>query len=191
MPDLALELEAPSRRFPARLEVIYHNDASITHDEDSQLRDLFFSSFTYNPVFLARRYLKECPAHRWLVKSAGGEIVAHTAVHEKTIDTVDGNLLIGGVAEVCVAPSHRGLGLVKRMLQAVDEWLKARPIEFAMLFGDARIYASSGYFPLRNELRATNSLSRHWNPFCGKPMFKCLSVRPWPTGLIDLRGPTF
>lgn len=185
-----LTLESPARR-PASLEVIYRSDSSVTGDEDGQLRDLFFSSFSYNPIFLARRYLKQCPAHRWLVKGEGGEIVAHTAVHEKTIGTASGDLRVGGVAEVCVDSNHRGLGLVKAMLRSVDFWLQSRPIDFAMLFGDARIYASSGYLPMTNELRAANALSRHWNPFCGKPMIKCLSDRPWPAGLIDLRGPTF
>ncbi len=184
---------APEISRPRRLssEVSYRRDEAITDREDRQLRDLLFSCFTYNPTFLTRRYLRQCPEHRWIVKNDAGEIVAHAALHEKTIGIPSGDLLVGGVAEVCVASTHRGLGLVKALLQTIDEWLQARPIDFAMLFGDPEIYASSGYLPMRNELRAANSLSRHWNPFCGKPMIKCLSPHPWPAGVIDLRGPTF
>jgi len=171
--------------------IIYRSDEAITDDEDRELRSLFFSCFSFNPIFLARRYFKERPGHRWLIKSPAGEIVAHAALHEKTIGTESGDLLIGGVAEVCVATNHRGLGISKELLLAIDQWLGARGVAFAMLFGQPQVYASSGYVPIQNELRADNLLSRHWIPFCGTPMIKSLSQTAWPRGIIDLRGPTF
>lgn len=171
--------------------IIYRSDAAITDDEDRELRNLLFSCFSFNPIFLTRRYFRQSPGHRWLVKGPAGEIVGHAAIHEKSVGTESGDLLIGGVAEVCVAANHRGLGLSKELLRSIDEWLKARGIAFAMLFGQPPVYASSGYVPIENELKTDSLLSQHWNPFCGTPMIKSLTQIPWPRGVIDLRGPTF
>ena len=171
--------------------ILYRSDEAITEKEDRELRNLLFSCFSFNPIFLARRYFIQRPGHRWLAKGPAGEIIAHAALHEKTIGTESGDLLIGGVAEVCVATKHRGLGISKELLQPIDQWLRARSIAFAMLFGQPPVYASSGYVPIQNELRADNLLTGHWNPFCGTPMIKTLSPAPWPRGIIDLRGPTF
>ncbi|MDR3402182.1 MAG: GNAT family N-acetyltransferase [Chthoniobacter sp.] len=171
--------------------IIYRSDETVTGDEDRQLRSLLFSCFSFNPVFLARRYFIQRPGHRWFAKSSAGDIVAHAALHERTIGAESEDLLIGGIAEVCVATNHRGLGISKELLQSIDQWLKGRGIAFAMLFGQPQVYASSGYVPIQNKLRAKNLLSRYANPFCGTPMIKSLSQTSWPRGTIDLRGPTF
>jgi hypothetical protein len=83
--------------------------------------------------------------------------------------------------------------MAKALLQSIDQWLDERDIAFAMLFGEPRVYASSGYVPVRNELRTADLLSRRWNPLCGRAMVKVLpqSAMPWPSGVIDLRGPAF
>ncbi len=180
--------QTPSQTRPP---VIYRSDEAVTDDEDRQLRGLFFSCFSYNPIFLARRYLKRRPGHRWMVKTETGEIVGHAALHERVIGTETGELRVGGVAEVCVAPAHRGLGITKQLLRSVDQWLQAQDIGFGMLFGEPKIYASSGYVPIQNELRVENWWGRRWNPFHGKAMVKAHTPSPWPRGTIDLRGPTF
>lgn len=171
--------------------IVYRSDQAITVDEDRELRNLLFSCFSFNPIFLARRYFRQRPGHRWLVTTTAGEIIAHAAVHERTIGTETGELLIGGVAEVCVATKHRGMGLSKDLLQSIDQWLKARDIAFAMLFGRPQFYQSSGNVPIQNKLRPNHLLSRLWIPFGGTPMIKTLLQIPWPSGIIDLRGPTF
>ena len=119
------------------------------------------------------------------------EMVAHLAVLEKWIGTERGDLKIGGVAEVCVATAYRRHRQAARLIRAAHDWMRGNGFEFAMLFGQPGIYQSSGYALIENEIAATNSLARHWNPFCGKPMIHRLSDKPWPEGRIDLRGPTF
>ena len=171
--------------------IIYRSDEAITDDEDRELRKLLFSCFSFNPVFLVRRYFKQRPGHRWLFKNEAGEIVAHAALHEKMIGTESGDLLVGGVADVCVATDHRGLGISKVLLQSMEQWLKARGIAFAMLFGRPRVYASSGYVPIQNELKAGNLLSWRRISLRGTPMVKSLSQTVWPRGVINLRGPKF
>ena len=168
----------------------YREDASLTEQEDSELRRLLFSCFPHEPLFLKRRYLKERPLHRWLV-SDGGRIIAHSAVHEKILGSASGEIRIGGIAEVCVSTKHRGRGLAKEMLNAIHAWLPANGIAFAVLFGHPRVYLSSGYSVIRNELSCENALLRQLNPFGGKPMVRRLTEAPWPAGLIDLRGPSW
>ena len=167
----------------------YREDASLTEKEDSQLRRLLFACFPHERLFLKRRYLKERPLHRWLVSD--GEIIAHSAVHDKILGSASGEIRIGGIAEVCVSAKHRGRGLAKEMLNAIHAWLPANGTSFAVLFGHPRVYLSSGYHVIRNELGCENALARQLNPFGGKPMVKCLTEAPWPEGVIDLRGPTW
>jgi GNAT superfamily N-acetyltransferase len=190
-PDMAApSLELPTLN-PSKSTVLYRSEETVTGEEDRQLRNLLFSCFSYNPIFLARRYLRKRPGHRWMVSDTEGEIVAHAALHEKIIGTETGDLLIGGIAEVCVASPHRGRGIARDLLSSMDQWLKARDIPFAMLFGEPRVYTSSGYVPIQNDLRTENWLGQPWNPFRGTPMIKSHSPTPWPSGMIDLRGPTF
>ena len=169
----------------------YRPDASITLNEDRQLRRLLFGCFPHEPVFFTRRYVKRPPAHRWLVFTPAGEIVGHAAIHDIILGTGMGELAVGGIAEVCVASKHRGRGLSKQLMKTMHASLAARGIPFALLFGQPKVYAASGYVAIDNEIRADNSLARHWNPFCGKPLVKRLANAPWPDGAIDLRGPTF
>jgi predicted N-acetyltransferase YhbS len=181
----------PSTKSHIDWMLVHMDEAAITSEDDRKLRRLLRTSFPYEPALLTRRFVKQPPAERWMVMDGGGEFIAHAALHEKMIGTEEGDISVGGVAEICVAADHRGCGLVKQMLQSIHDKLGMRGVPFAMLFGQPKIYKSSGYAVISNPLRADNSLARHWNPFCGKPMIHQLSVREWPDGVIDLRGPTF
>jgi GNAT superfamily N-acetyltransferase len=172
-------------------EWIYRPDAAMTEDEDRRLRRLLVSCFAYNPYFRFRRFHLERPGHHWVARNAAGQFVAHAAVHEKVLGTGSGEIRVGGVADVCVAADHRGLGILKTMLGTIHDWMAAREMPFSMLFGQPRIYASSGYVVIGNELHASNSIARRWFPTKGKPMIKSLAGILWPNCSIDLRGPTF
>ena len=172
-------------------EIVHCKDSAISVSADRALRRLLSTSFPFNPVFLWRRHLRERPGHRWLIMDLDGEIIAHAALHEKTISINGQDVRIGGVAEVCVAARHRGRGLSKALLSTVHEWLHLRQIPFAMLFGKPKLYVSSGYAMISNALLTTNSFLRGGNPFRGKPMIKSISGERWKTGCVDLRGPTF
>jgi GNAT superfamily N-acetyltransferase len=172
-------------------EWIYRPDAALSEDEDRRLRRLLVSCFAYNPYFRFRRFHLERPGHHWLARSASGRFVAHAAVHEKVLGAECGEIQVGGVADVCVAADHRGLGILKAMLGTIHDWIAARQMPFSMLFGKPRVYASSGYSVIGNELHASNSIARSWMPMKGKPMVKSLANIPWPNCSIDLRGPTF
>ena len=106
------------------ISIVHRLDAEIFGPEDHELRRLLLASFPYATALLTRRYIREVPAHRWLVRSSSGELIAHTAAHDKFISAGSRGIRIGGIAEVCVAYHSRGTGLVGRMLNEAHAWMK-------------------------------------------------------------------
>ena len=144
-------------------------DAAVDAVLDRQLRELLSLCFT-----------KPC------------ELIAHIAVHDKQIGTAAGELRMAGIAEVCVHPQYRGRGLVRDLLATAHAWLAAQGIPVAMLFGDKKHYASSGYRNISNPIRHRNSETGVWiTEPSDWAMVKPRGNLDWPAGVVDLRGPTF
>jgi predicted N-acetyltransferase YhbS len=181
----------PALSSPREFSIVHRPDAEISDAEDHELRRLLFACFPYETVLLNRRYIRQAPAQRWLVRAASGELIAHAAAHDKMISAGGGEVRIGGIAEVCVAHHFRGRRLVGRMLAEAHGWMQSVGIPFAMLFGQPKVYGSSGYSVIANPILVENTLTHHWNPFKGKPMIRRIATKPWPDGPVDLRGPTF
>ena len=167
-------------------------DTAVDAALDRQLRELLSLCFTgpVNEVFRDRRYFKEPPRWRWFVP--GNPLIAHIAVHDKIIGTTAGDVRIAGIAEVCVHPDHRGHGWVRQLLAAAHPWLAAQGIPFAMLFGLAKHYSSSGYRNVNNPLRHFDADKKIWKTESfDNVMVRSFGAQEWPAGLVDLRGPTF
>jgi hypothetical protein len=165
-------------------------ESAVDETLDGQLRDLFSACFPKEECFRHRRYWRLPPERRWFVRDGGSRLASHACVHTLTMGSDAGDLPVGLVAEVCVRPDFRGLGLVRRMLAELHSWLTANGHEFAMLFGPAEVYSSSGYEKVANVLRSTDwpnsNIVEAANP---STMIRQLGFNPWPAGLIDLRGP--
>lgn len=127
-------------------------DAAVDDALDLELRALLSTCFTgpQDSVFKHRRYFNEPPAHRWCIRGEDGTLAAHLAVHERTLLAEGRSFPVGGLAEVCVHPSYRGRGYLKALVAEAHRWLKEHDYAFAVLFGDSRYYASSGYIPVTN-----------------------------------------
>ena len=159
---------------------------------DRQIRELLVICFPHESVFATQRFLYEKPKYRWCVFSNETQLIAHTALHIKKIKTVSGEYEIGGVAEVCVHPEFRRKGLVRAMMSRIDELLLSERIPFSMLFGQGKIYHSSGYFEVKNKIRCYNPKTDEWIiKVDNDAKYKELSDLKWPEGLIDLQGPMF
>jgi predicted acetyltransferase len=171
-------------------EICYLADDDVDKNLDLELRELLFSCFKQQR-FADRRFCHEMPEHRWIVRDESGTLVAHMAVHEKTIVTSAGPMEIGGVAEVCVHESQRGHGWVKRMLKDVHIWMRDRGLLFSLLFGNHNVYSSSGYVPVTNVTRCKeengDEKCKQRSGFMMCPLGDTL----WPEGEIDLCGSTF
>jgi len=169
-------------------------DVNVDAALDRQLRALLALCFTKpcDAVFRDRRYFHEPPRWRWFMRGAPAEVIAHIAVHDKRIGTAAGELRVAGIAEVCVQPQQRGRGLVRDLLAAAHTWLAAHDVPVAMLFGDQKVYMSSGYRNITNPIRSQNPATGVWvvGP-SDWAMVKPLHDLDWPAGVVDLRGPTF
>ena len=174
-----------------RIEYLQDRDVSAVLDE--QLRALLSTCFTgpHNRRFRWQRYYQEIPQHRWLIREPG-RVIAHLATHEKRIGTAAGDFAICGIAEVAVHPDFRGRGLVKQLLAPAHAAFAREGVPFSFLFGNSKVYGSSGYVPVSNALRHFDFTCHEWlvRPLA-HALVKPLGATPWPEGEIDLRGPVF
>ena len=175
-----------------RLE--YVREPNVTEQLDGELRALISGCFNSpEDAFLKhQRWVREMPLHRYLLRDEGGQLIAHAAVHEKRIGVGDGELMVGGMAEVCVLTSQRGRGHVRRLLEAAHAGMLERGIRYALLLGDLAVYASSGYRAVEAPIRRLNHQTQAVEfGLMDKVLYKPLTDQPWPTGAVDLRGPLF
>jgi len=174
--------------------VEYLPDSSVDDRLDRELRDLLTACFTDpdSAIFQERRYARELPQHRWVIRTSQGEIIAHVAAHEKVVEALGRPFRVGGISEVCVHPDFRGRGFVKTMLAAAHKWLASREFSFAVLGGDSRVYRSSGYVEVQNLLHDSINLAgeKKREPVPGAMAYE-LSPEPWPSGEAFLPGLTF
>ena len=175
------------------MNVKYVKDSDVDADLDQRLRELLSICFIKpgDEVFRARRYFKECPAHRWLICDDKNRLIAHVALHEKMVVSSGQEIPIGGIAEVCVHPEFRGQGLVRRLLSECHNWLRAHGYVFALLFGEPKVYTSSGYVLISNllqEIKAEDGTIK-WEPVAA--MVCELGETGWPQHNVHLPGQTF
>ncbi|HYO96866.1 MAG TPA: GNAT family N-acetyltransferase [Polyangiaceae bacterium] len=175
------------------LSVEYYREPAITWELDRELRALLAACFRSagSQMFSCRRYCYELPLHRWVLRDAKRRLVAHLALHDKQILAGGAQLRVGGIAEVCVLPSQRGRGHVKRLLSLAHALCANERIEHTLLFGDLEVYASSGYAPLpaRAVLLNADTLMSQAAP--SWLLWRACSGSSWPLGEVDLSGPEF
>ncbi|MFO8044146.1 MAG: GNAT family N-acetyltransferase [Alkalispirochaeta sp.] len=202
----------------ARLPIEHIADQDVDEALDRELRSLLSVCFTrpQDHVFRQRRYWKEQPAYRWLMRTTGGDLVAQVAVHDKTFivqsereglpaerDSTPHTMRVAGIAEVCVHPAARGMGHVKELLGVAHAALEEMGFEFAALFGKPEVYRSSGYLFADNpvyfldDTDDTDDAEDTWHTkrFDGREsgafLWRPLARSDWPQGTIDIRGPKF
>lgn len=174
-------------------DIEYLSDTAVDDAMDAKLRALLSTCFTkpQDKVFGTRRYFTEPPAHRWIIRDENGDPVAHVAVHDKRVVSGGRSYRIAGIAEVCVHPKARGLGFVRNILGHIHAWAAGEGFEFAVLFGDPRVYGSSGYREVGNlfhdGMAADGTPVRKQVPAMAHP----LGAHPWPSGEVYLPGPVF
>lgn len=167
----------------------------LDKDVDGELNDkiiqILSMCFPDQQIFTKQRYYKETPQYRWYVES-DSIIVAHIAMHKKKITINSDEILIGGIAEVCVHPNYRGKGLAKELLRASEIFMTENWYKFSVLFGDPNVYGSSGYKQIDNRIKYIDHISGKWiTEINSDIMIKKISDTEWPDGLVNLNGPTF
>ena len=174
--------------------IVHLYDFQVTSAQDEALRELFKVCFKRELAYLEhQRFFRELPPHRWIIFGDDGNVIAHIAVYEKILGTDAGFLPLIGIAEVCVAPDHRGRGHVRDLLGEIHDWAREQGFNWSMLFGARGIYSSSGYERIDNPIRSMDYQTGEWETETADYAL----VHPlkegalWPSGTIDLRGPHF
>ena len=176
---------------PDSLTATIIKDNRVDAQLDAQLRALLYESFPKDNTFRDRRYWKEIPAQRAILRDASGQLAGNVAIHRKILGTSTGDLLIGGIADVCVRKDCRGRGFVRAMLTEVHNFLNKGDYPFAMLFGDRLVYSSSGYVNIDNPIRYVDDDGQQISKVFDYAMIRPIRAQHWPAGEIDLRGPLF
>ena len=181
------------RKMPANKQPRYLADAQVDDAQDAKIRALLTACFTkpQDAVFRTQRYFREPYPHRWVVADGRGHFIAHVGAHEKTARAGAKTYRIAGIAEVCVHPRHRGQGLVRIMLRRVHREMARRGFDFAVLFGDPRVYASSGYVRIGNLFLDGDMGAGRPRRISIAALAAPLSKKPWPRGKTYLPGPVF
>jgi predicted acetyltransferase len=176
-------------------DVEYLLDAAVSQDDDRQLRELLSQCFLgpHNECFKTQRHFRIKAKHRFVLRDKDKIIRGNIAVHDLTIGTEQGDLRIAGIAEVAVDPLCRGKGYANLMLNHIHAWAAKEGFPFAMLYGDPKIYGSKGYVACHNITRYLDWDSKKTldSPAMGGMNKPLKAGAIWPSGLIDLRGPTF
>lgn len=174
------------------MQVHYIKDSSVDEPLNQALIDLLSTCFTKpsDARFKTQRFYNEMPQHRWYITGDHKyHVIAHVAVHEKTVEVGGKSYPIGGVAEVCVHPNYRKRGCVKALLAVVHQWMEQRGMHFSVLFGRDEVYGSSGY------VRVTNLNVLQEDPLA-QPTPVSAMVKPfkdfhWPSRTVLLPGLVF
>ncbi|GMQ48183.1 GNAT family N-acetyltransferase [Vibrio sp. 10N] len=174
------------------MKIHYIEDSAVTNELDQALITILSSCFTKpsDSRFKTQRFYNEMPQHRWYITGEHEHhIIAHLAVHEKTLSIGGESVPIAGVAEVCVHPDYRKRGLTKALLEEAHQWMQLQPFYYSVLFGRDEVYGSSGYTRITNlSLLPDEPLAQ---PTPVSVMIKELNQHRWPKQPVLLPGLTF
>lgn len=165
-------------------------DSDIDNTLDSELRQLLSLCFSDEPLFKTQRYYKDQPSLRYLCRDKSLKIVGHVAVHHKCL-VVDGReVQIAGIAEVCVHPDHRNMGITKKLLATIHQQLYNNSTPYSLLFGDKHVYQSSGYVKVENLIILSNKPP--YSDWVRIPAMAKGICQQWPSeSQVKLIGTTF
>lgn len=175
-------------------EIVYLPDSEVDPTTDRAIRDLLTTCFTGDDddVFRHRRFWKEPYPNRFVIHGPEDTLIAHVGVHEKEIRAGEDRYRFGGIAEVCVHPEFRGRGTVRALLAFIHPWMASRGFVFSVLFGDPKIYTSSGYREVGNIQMDPDPYRPDGNRHTvNGAMVHPLGATPWPDGAVYLPGLKF
>ncbi|WP_353498863.1 GNAT family N-acetyltransferase [Vibrio chaetopteri] len=174
------------------MKIHYIEDSSVSEELNQGLITILSSCFTKpsDSRFKTQRFYNEMPQHRWYITGDHDHhVIAHLAVHEKTITAAGKAIPIAGVAEVCVHPDYRKKGLAKALIEEAHQWMEQQPFHYSILFGRDEVYTSSGYKRVTNLSLLPNEPLAQPTPV--SVMVKTLNQHSWPKRTVLLPGLTF
>ena len=133
-------------------------------------------------------------APRSMLIRYAGRVIAHAALIPRTISTSAGEITIAGLARVCSDPDFRGQGLGELVVREIFRLVDEQVFSFSLFQTSTAVrpfYEKLGANLVTN--RIINSLSddQQTSPFWDQVVLRYPKDRPWPEGVIDLRGPGY
>lgn len=123
-----------------------------------------------------------------------GHVIAHAAGVPRTIGTIDGDITILALAQVCTDPAARGRKLGQAVVRAIFDAVDHGPFPHSLFQTSHAVrpfYEKLGSSLITNPI--VNSLGEDptINPFWDEIAMRYPAAKPWPEGTIDLRGPGY
>jgi len=175
------------------MEVTCTIEHDLTDALGEEIRRLQQMAFGATDEFAAQRWWHTplSDDEKWFTVRQDGKLIASARLLFRIISTPDGDVLVGGVGNVCSHSDYRGCGAAKACLRAAAEMIQ-READFGLLFcGEAvrEFYERLGWQVVDNLVR-----------YCygGEEMTKSpytmvhagrQAMKDWPAGEINLNGP--
>ncbi len=155
-------------------------------------------AFPNETHFKTKRWVHTLPLPEdpWFHAWEGNDLVGNVWLHHRTVQTIDGPRNVGGIANVCSSPAHRGTGAAKGCMRAAAAYMEnSDHIDFGLLFCGETVrhfYASLGWQVAGNRClaRQPDGTVKPVHDGCVAMYYDASAGRlPWPGGDIDLNGP--
>ena len=173
-------------------------ELELTAEQKQEIRELQHVAFPSADEFATQRWYHTppCDDEKWFGARADGELIGSVRLVFRDVSTEAGDLRVGGIANVCSHPSHRGRGAAKACLMAAAGAIQ-RDADFGLLFcGEpARLfYEGLGWQTVDNLFHYRPGTAHA--PLVTQVPSDYAMIRPgrrsvdaWPGGEIDLNGP--
>ena len=169
-------------------------EADLDRSTDAAIKAGLIECFPADAETFAktRAWHGSAPTYTAIVEDEG-RVVAHVGVVVRTILVGAMPVTVAGVQNVFVVPSHRGTGLVDRVMTVAMDEARARRLECGLLFCLpvlTRVYERTGWKLLsaRSVWATGEQQGRYLLDDKNVLMFLQITRKDFPNGPIDLNG---
>ncbi len=129
----------------------------------------------------------------WFTFHRQGQLLGSLRLLHRRAKTAGGEMVLGGIGNVCSHPDARGQGAARACMQAAAEYMRnSGKIDFGMLFCGRRVvefYGKLGWRQISDQVQRSPEAGGS-EPVGGFVMI-CparLGLGDWPAGPVDLNG---
>lgn len=164
---------------------------SKTEKEISRLLKDCFSSYPDQ-----QSYYKQVPSFRFLAYDEKA-LIGHLAIHFRIMNIGGLTTKIFGIADLCVANSHRSKNIATTLLNELEVLGQKSNIDFLILVAqDHSLYKKNGFKLVENTCRwllinSNQSLGVLHGRIERSIMMKAIGEEKWQDGILDFLGPVF
>ncbi|WP_147273543.1 GNAT family N-acetyltransferase [Ciceribacter lividus] len=148
-------------------------------------------------TFDGRTYFKQLPHFRYLAFD-GETVIGQAGVDHRVIRAGGKIIRIFGIVDLCVTPTHRGVGLASNLLKQIENLAAVSNVDFLVLMGDVdALYIANGFQHVGSAMTKWLAVEEVESfSLIERDLSYCFLVKPvrgesWPLGPIDMLGYLF